>query len=59
MASKRKSSTPCMVLLSETVEQDPEMEMITEGEEGAGSMATAPVEGAVVPAESAPGEDGM
>nr|XP_023684577.1 zinc fingers and homeoboxes protein 1-like [Paramormyrops kingsleyae] len=57
MASKRKSSTPCMVLLSETVEQDPEMEMITEGEEGAGSMATAPVEGAVVPAESEPGED--
>ncbi|KAG7470111.1 hypothetical protein MATL_G00136170 [Megalops atlanticus] len=57
MASRRKSTTPCMVLPSDAVEQDPDME-VTEGEEGAESAAEAPLESATVPAESEPGEDG-
>ncbi|MFT7811756.1 zinc fingers and homeoboxes protein 1-like [Arapaima gigas] len=52
MASKRKSSTPCMVLPLDTIEQDPEMEVMMEGEEGTEGMAAAPVEGAVVPPEN-------
>ncbi|KAI1894208.1 hypothetical protein AGOR_G00113460 [Albula goreensis] len=58
MASKRKSSTPCMVLPSDAVEQDPDME-VTEGEEGAESAAEAPLESATVPAETEPGEDSV
>ncbi|KAJ8394638.1 hypothetical protein AAFF_G00044410 [Aldrovandia affinis] len=58
MASKRKSTTPCMVLPSDTVEQDPDIE-VTEGEEGAESAAEAPLESATVPAENEPGGDGV
>ncbi|TRZ00446.1 hypothetical protein DNTS_004046 [Danionella cerebrum] len=51
MSSRRKSTTPCMVLPSDIVEQDPDMEAL-EGNEGAESMADGPTEGAVVPMET-------
>ncbi|XP_073703609.1 zinc fingers and homeoboxes protein 1-like [Garra rufa] len=51
MSSRRKSTTPCMVLPSDVVEQDPDMEAL-EGNEGAESMADGPTEGAVVPMET-------
>lgn len=55
MSSRRKSTTPCMVLPSDVVEQDPDMEAL-EGNEGAESMADGPTEGAVVPMETETGE---
>uniref|UniRef100_A0A671MAC2 Zinc fingers and homeoboxes protein 1 n=1 Tax=Sinocyclocheilus anshuiensis TaxID=1608454 RepID=A0A671MAC2_9TELE len=55
MSSRRKSTTPCMVLPSDAVEQDPDMEAL-EGNEGAESMADGPTEGAVVPMETETGE---
>ncbi|XP_073782718.1 zinc fingers and homeoboxes protein 1 [Danio rerio] len=51
MSSRRKSTTPCMVLPSDVVEQDPDMEAL-EGNEGAESMPDGPTEGAVVPMET-------
>ncbi|XP_051574356.1 zinc fingers and homeoboxes protein 1-like [Myxocyprinus asiaticus] len=51
MSSRRKSTTPCMVLPSDVVEQDPDMEAL-EGNVGAESMADGPTEGAVVPMET-------
>ncbi|KTG39901.1 hypothetical protein cypCar_00013953, partial [Cyprinus carpio] len=51
MSSRRKSTTPCMVLPSDVVEQDPDMEAL-EGNEGAESVAEGPTEGAVVPMET-------
>ncbi|XP_051577338.1 zinc fingers and homeoboxes protein 1-like [Myxocyprinus asiaticus] len=51
MSSRRKSTTPCMVLQSDGVEQDPDMEAL-EGNVGAESMADGPTEGAVVPMET-------
>uniref|UniRef100_A0A671MHN8 Zinc fingers and homeoboxes protein 1 n=1 Tax=Sinocyclocheilus anshuiensis TaxID=1608454 RepID=A0A671MHN8_9TELE len=39
MSSRRKSTTPCMVLPSDAVEQDPDMEAL-EGNEGAESMVS-------------------
>ncbi|KAG9355750.1 hypothetical protein JZ751_000588 [Albula glossodonta] len=59
MASKRKSTTPCMVLPSETVEQDPDMEVITDGEDKAEPAESAPTESVAVPAENEAGEDDM
>ncbi|XP_064203926.1 zinc fingers and homeoboxes protein 1-like [Anguilla rostrata] len=59
MASKRKSTTPCMVLPSETEEQDPDMEVVTDGEEGAEDTVAAPVENATGPDENEPTEDDM
>uniref|UniRef100_A0A8C2BWF1 Zinc fingers and homeoboxes protein 1 n=1 Tax=Cyprinus carpio TaxID=7962 RepID=A0A8C2BWF1_CYPCA len=56
MSSRRKSTTPCMVLPSDVVEQDPDTEAL-EGNEGAESMADGPTEGAVVPMETETGED--
>lgn len=44
-----------MVLPSDVVEQDPDMEAL-EGNEGAESMADGPTEGAVVPMETETGE---
>lgn len=44
-----------MVLPSDVVEQDPDMEAL-EGNDGAESMADAPTEGAVVPMETETGE---
>jgi len=44
-----------MVLPSDVVEQDPDMEAL-EGDEGAESMADGPTEGAVVPMETETGE---
>uniref|UniRef100_A0A8C1SKF5 Zinc fingers and homeoboxes protein 1 n=1 Tax=Cyprinus carpio TaxID=7962 RepID=A0A8C1SKF5_CYPCA len=55
MSSRRKSTTPCMVLPSDVVEQDPDTEAL-EGNEGAESMADGPTEGAVVPMETETGE---
>ncbi|KPP58211.1 zinc fingers and homeoboxes protein 1-like [Scleropages formosus] len=40
--------------MKDTIEQDPEMEVMMEGEEGAEGMAAAPVEGAVVPTDIEP-----
>ncbi|XP_030637806.1 zinc fingers and homeoboxes protein 1 [Chanos chanos] len=57
MASRRKSTTPCMVLPSDVVEQDLDMEAI-DGQEGGESMAEGPTEGAVVPTETEPEHDG-
>ncbi|KAJ8395291.1 hypothetical protein AAFF_G00034930 [Aldrovandia affinis] len=59
MASKRKSTTPCMVLPSETVEQDLDMEVMTDGEDGAESSVSTPLESAAVPTENESGEDDM
>ncbi|KAJ8291045.1 hypothetical protein GJAV_G00020770 [Gymnothorax javanicus] len=54
MASRRKSTTPCMVIPTDTMEQDPDME-VTEGEDGSENAAEAPLESATVPAEAEPG----
>ncbi|KAJ8334465.1 hypothetical protein SKAU_G00401040 [Synaphobranchus kaupii] len=59
MASKRKSTTPCMVVPSETVEQDPDMEVMSDGEEGAEDTVGAPAENVTTPDENEPGEDDM
>ncbi|XP_061112358.1 zinc fingers and homeoboxes protein 1-like [Conger conger] len=59
MASKRKSTTPCMVLPSETVEQDAKMVAITEGEEQAEDEVAAPAEDTKASEENEPGEDDM
>ncbi|XP_006636015.1 zinc fingers and homeoboxes protein 1 isoform X1 [Lepisosteus oculatus] len=59
MASKRKSTTPCMVLPTEAGEQDPDMEMITELEEGTDAPVETPSESAAVPAENASSEEDM
>ncbi|XP_064194542.1 zinc fingers and homeoboxes protein 1-like [Anguilla rostrata] len=56
MASRRKSTTPCMVIPSDTMEQDPDME-VTEGEDGAENAAEAPLESATIPAENEPDDD--
>ncbi|KAG7458001.1 hypothetical protein MATL_G00233250 [Megalops atlanticus] len=48
-----------MVLPSETVEPDPDMEVVTEEEEGAESTVTAPTESASVPGENEMGESDM
>ncbi|MBN3306080.1 zinc fingers and homeoboxes protein 1 [Amia ocellicauda] len=57
MASKRKSTTPCMVLPADAEEQDPDMEMIAEVDEGTEATAEAPTESAAVPLENASGEE--
>ncbi|XP_007242154.2 zinc fingers and homeoboxes protein 1 isoform X1 [Astyanax mexicanus] len=56
MSSRRKSTTPCMVLPSDVVEQDPDIETLA-GEEGAETAAESPAEGAAVPMETEGGED--
>uniref|UniRef100_A0A8B9L4F3 Zinc fingers and homeoboxes protein 1 n=1 Tax=Astyanax mexicanus TaxID=7994 RepID=A0A8B9L4F3_ASTMX len=55
MSSRRKSTTPCMVLPSDVVEQDPDIETLA-GEEGAETAAESPAEGAAVPMETEGGE---
>nr|XP_055067053.1 zinc fingers and homeoboxes protein 1-like [Misgurnus anguillicaudatus] len=57
MSSRRKSTTPCMVLPSDVIDQDPDMEAL-EGNDGAESMADGPMEGAVVPMETETEYDG-
>ncbi|XP_076136063.1 zinc fingers and homeoboxes protein 1 [Alosa pseudoharengus] len=59
MASRRKSTTPCMVLPSDVVEQDPEMEAMDASEgSGIGITEAGPTEGAVPPADLEPEHDG-
>ncbi|MCJ8745552.1 hypothetical protein PDJAM_G00131380 [Pangasius djambal] len=51
MSSRRKSTTPCMVLPSDVVEQDLDMETLA-GEEGVENTAEGSTEGIVVPLDS-------
>ncbi|XP_062841874.1 zinc fingers and homeoboxes protein 1-like [Trichomycterus rosablanca] len=51
MSSRRKSTTPCMVLPSDVLEQDPDMEILT-GQEGVQFAAEGPTEGVIVPLET-------
>ncbi|KAG7317884.1 hypothetical protein KOW79_018919 [Hemibagrus wyckioides] len=51
MSSRRKSTTPCMVLPSDVVEQDVDMETLA-GEEGVENTAEGPAEGVVIPLDS-------
>ncbi|KAF7691935.1 zinc fingers and homeoboxes protein 1-like [Silurus meridionalis] len=51
MSSRRKSTTPCMVLPSDVVEQDVDMDALA-GEEGAESATEGTTEGIVVPLDS-------
>lgn len=55
MSSRRKSTTPCMVLPSDVVEQDLDMET-TAGEEGVENAAEGPSEGVVFPLDSEGGK---
>ncbi|XP_023669041.1 zinc fingers and homeoboxes protein 1 [Paramormyrops kingsleyae] len=65
MASRRKSTTPCMVVPLDTAEQDPDVET-TDKREGPDSVTEVAVEGSAAPVKSDPehsvrhlGEDGF
>ncbi|XP_063055003.1 zinc fingers and homeoboxes protein 1-like [Engraulis encrasicolus] len=59
MASRRKSTTPCMVLPSDVVEPDVEMEAMEASDAaGIGMSEAGPTEGSVPPADLEPEHDG-